>query len=158
VQDQATDQVLGIGPSSSDGGPTQMDGVKEAVVDVKDQTQGFLAKEFRTRVSDVSEQLGSAGKAISEASGKLREEGNTPAADITDRVASKLDAVAGYLETTEPSTLLRDLEEFGRKQTAVVVAGGLLLGLVGSRFLKASSMRRQRANEEWGGPSAPSLP
>jgi hypothetical protein len=129
------------------------EGVKETIVDVKDQAQGFLAKEFRSRVADVSGQLGSAGKAVSEAAAKLREEGNGPAAEITDRVASKLEAVSGYLETTEPSTLLRDLEDFGRKQTAVMVVGGLLLGLAGSRFLKASSTRRQEMTDEWGGPA-----
>src|SRR5436853_7688014 len=138
------------------GSPT--DSVKETVVDVKDQAQGFLAKEFKSRVSEMSGQLGSAGKAVSEASMKLREEGNGPAAEITDRVASKLDAVSSYLETTEPSALLRDLEDFGRKQTAVVVVGGLLLGLAGSRFLKASSTRHQGMSDEWGRPAPYSGP
>jgi hypothetical protein len=129
-----------------------MEGVTDTVVDVKDQTKGFLAKETQKRAADIADQLGSAGKAVSEASTKLREEGNTQAAEITDRIASKMDSVANYLDRTEPDELLRDLEDFGRKQTAVLIAGGLLLGLAGSRFLKASSARRLGTPETWGGP------
>jgi len=129
-----------------------MEGMKDTVVDVKEQTKGFLAKEVQKRAADIGDQLGSAGKAVSEASVKLREEGNMQAAEITDRIASKMDSVADYLDRTGPDELLRDLEDFGRKQTAVLIAGGLLLGLAGSRFLKASSARRLGTPDMWGGP------
>ncbi|MEA2579973.1 MAG: hypothetical protein QOE83_865 [Actinomycetota bacterium] len=129
-----------------------MEGVKDTVVDVKEQTKGFLAKEVQKRAADMGDQLGSAGRAVSEASTKLREEGNTQAAEITDRLASKMDSVANYLDRIGPDELLRDLEDFGRKQSAMLIAGGLLLGLAGSRFLKASSARRMGSQDTWGGP------
>ena len=49
--------------------------------------------------------------------------------------------------------ILRDVEDFGRRQPLAVMFGGLAAGFVASRFLKASSTRRAQA-----GPSTSTVP
>ena len=49
---------------------------------------------------------------------------------------------ASYLSESDADRILGDIEDFGRRQPWVVIGGGIALGLVASRFLKASSSRR----------------
>ena len=50
--------------------------------------------------------------------------------------------VCRYLRESDADRILSDVEDFGRRQPWAVIAGGVALGLVASRFLKASSTRR----------------
>ena len=49
---------------------------------------------------------------------------------------------------TDADRILGDIEDFGRRQPWAVIAGGVALGLVASRFLKASSTRRYEQRYE----------
>jgi hypothetical protein len=51
-------------------------------------------------------------------------------------------SLGSYLERSDGDTILRDVEDFGRRQPWAVIAGGVVLGFAASRFLKASSSRR----------------
>jgi hypothetical protein len=57
------------------------------------------------------------------------------------------------LREKDSDALLADVEDFARRQPWAVGAGALVLGFVGSRFLKASSGRRY--SERYGQASAP---
>jgi hypothetical protein len=46
------------------------------------------------------------------------------------------------LKDADSNKMLRDLEDFGRRQPAALAAGGVVLGLLAARFLKASSAQR----------------
>jgi hypothetical protein len=50
--------------------------------------------------------------------------------------------VGDYLKGASGDRILRDVEDFARRQPMLVAAAGLALGFAASRFLKASSSRR----------------
>ena len=52
-----------------------------------------------------------------------------------------------YLKGASGDRLLRDVEDFARRQPWLVAAGGLALGFAASRFLKASSSRRYQSGD-----------
>jgi hypothetical protein len=80
-------------------------------------------------------------------SDELREQGKDGPAKLADQAAERAEKVSRYLRDSDADRILGDVEDFGRKQPWAVIAGGVALGLVASRFLKASSGRRyeQRA-------------
>ena len=51
-------------------------------------------------------------------------------------------AIAALDEDQRLVVILRDVEDFGRRQPWVVAAAGLALGVAAARFVKASSRRR----------------
>ena len=50
--------------------------------------------------------------------------------------------MSDYLKGASGDRILRDVEDFARRQPMLVAAGALALGFAASRFLKASSSRR----------------
>jgi hypothetical protein len=145
--------------------PSSVGEVKDRVVqqagektsEVKEQARAKLRDQLQERSTDMGRQLSSVGGAVNEAAQKLRDDGNTSAADLTERAGEKVSQLATYLEHADGDRMLRDLEDLGRRQPMVAVAGGLVVGFVASRFLKASSSRRYRdagdQAESWGGPT-----
>ena len=145
-----------------EGAPSSIGEVKDRAVqqagektsEIREQARTKLRDQLQERSTDVGRQLSSVGGAVNEAAQKLRGDGNTSAADLTERAGEKVSQVATYLEQADGDRVLRDLEEFGRRQPMLAAVGGLAVGFVASRFLKASAARRYQGVESdpWGGP------
>jgi hypothetical protein len=90
------------------------------------------------RVSGVAQDVRSVGE-------ELRRQGKDQPAKLADQAAERAEKVGHYLTRADGDTILRDVEDFGRRQPWAVIAGGLALGFAASRFLKASSSRRYQA-------------
>jgi len=73
---------------------------------------------------------------------ELRRQGKDQPAKLAEQAAERVESLGGYLQRSDGDTILRDIEDFGRRQPWAVIAGGLALGFAASRFLKASSSRR----------------
>ena len=83
----------------------------------------------------------------------LRAEGKDKPAEIADKAAARVADLGDYLKRSDGDAILRDVERFGRERPWAVMAGGVVLGIAASRFLKASSSRRYHEQE-----SSASLP
>src|SRR5205823_481876 len=125
------------------------DKVIERAQEAKIQARGRVREEVERRSGELGEQISSIGSALQEASRSLREQGNAQAADLSDKAAERLRSFGNYIASADADSLLDDVESFSRRQPKTVAAGGLALGFVASRFLKASSSRRREQN--WGG-------
>src|SRR6185503_12766698 len=72
----------------------------------------------------------------------LNNEGNGPiarfAAQYGDKAANGLDRFARYLREQDPKQLLNDVQNFGRRQPALLIGGAFLLGFAGARIIKSS--------------------
>ena len=108
------------------------------------------AGEAKNRVRDqVDQRSTEAGKRAQTTAGdirgvgeELRKQGKDQPAKLADQVADRAERVGGYLERSDGDTILRDVEDFGRRQPWALVLGGVALGIVASRLLKASSEGR----------------
>jgi hypothetical protein len=112
---------------------------------VASQVQDRLRGQLNQRSSQVAGQINEQASDLRSVGDSLREQGKQGPAKAADRMAEYAEKVGGYLSETDPDGLLRDAENFGRRQPAALAAGGLLLGFAASRFLKASSSRRHSA-------------
>lgn len=126
---------------------------KERVEEVKDQAQekmqeasGQAKDRMREQVDQRSTQAGervaSAAQDARSVGEELRRQGKDQPARIADQAADRAERLGSYLQESDADRILRDVEDLGRKQPWALVAGGLALGFVASRFLKASSQRR----------------
>jgi len=120
------------------------------------QAQAKLREQLDQRSSQVAGQINEQASDLRSVSEALREQGKDGPAKAADRLAGYAEKVGGYLRDRDSEALLADAEDFGRRQPAAVAAGGLLLGLVASRFLKASSS--QRYSSRSAGQLSPSRP
>ena len=129
----------------------------EAVQEVAGQAQekaGQAADQARTKVREqvdqrstqIGEQISSnAGDARSVAD-ELRKQGKDGPARLADQAADRAEKVGNWLTEADGDRILRDVEDFGRRNPWAAAVGGLAIGFMASRLLKASSSRRYQSS------------
>jgi hypothetical protein len=149
-----------FGTEESTGSTTDQvkDQVREQAAVAQDKARGALGQ-ARGRLSDQADQRSTqAGERISGTAAdvrtiaeELRRQGKDAPANLAEQVAGQAERVGDYLKGASGDRLLRDAEDFARRQPLLVAAGGLVLGFAASRFLKASSSRRYQSGDGAGG-------
>lgn len=119
---------------------------RERAVQAKEEGRNLVRAQVEERSSQAGQQLHSTAQDLRKVASTLREQGNDAPARIAEQVADKGEQLAGYLRTSDGERLLRDMEQFARRQPWAVVAGGLFVGFAASRLLKSSSVQRYNSN------------
>jgi hypothetical protein len=115
--------------------------VQEAGREIGKRAKDRVRQEIDRRSTDAGSQVRSVADGFRQAGEDLRKEGNPSIANVADTAADRIDGVASYLTESDADRLLRDLDALSRRQPLLVIAGAFVLGVVGARFLKASSPR-----------------
>jgi vacuolar-type H+-ATPase subunit H len=118
---------------------------KETAGQATEKARKSLQDQIDRRSTEAGEQVGSTAQDIRSVAEQLRTQDKEKPAQLAEQAADRVERVGDYLRDSDADRLLRDIEDFGRRQPWAVVAGGLALGFVASRFLKASSSRRYEA-------------
>ncbi|MBN1527823.1 MAG: hypothetical protein JW895_02110 [Thermoleophilaceae bacterium] len=146
-------------PQSETGGQDTKEQAKEQVQEkaqqVADRAQegmGQAREQVRRQVDERSTQAGqqvrsAAGDARSVAE-QLRSQGRDQPARVAEQAADRAERLGGYLERASGEDILRDVEDYARRNPWAVVAGGVALGFTLSRMLKASSGERYRQGSQ----------
>lgn len=120
--------------------------VQETVGDKAREVAGTAQDRVReqadTRSTQVGSTMSSVARAMRQAADELRGEGQHAPANAVHGVADRTDRLGGYLTDASGDQLLHDLEDLGRRQPWLVIAGGFMAGLAAARFLRASSSDR----------------
>jgi hypothetical protein len=106
------------------------------------QARGRLSEQVDQRSTQAGERVAGTASDVRSIAEELRNQGKDTPANLAEQVASQADRVGDYLKGASGDRLLRDVEDFARRQPMLVAAAGLALGFAASRFLKASSSRR----------------
>ena len=126
------------------------------------QAQEKLREQLNERSSQAAARITEQASDMRSVSEALHDQGKHGPARAADRIAGYAESVGGYLRDKDSDQLLTDMEDFGRRQPWAIAAGGLTLGFIASRFLKASSSRRYQTRtarsqpEQMNQPSSPS--
>ncbi len=131
----------GNGPASGEQHSTA-DQAKEKAREQAQQAKGALRSQVDQRSTEAGEKVGGLASDVRSVGDQLREQGKDQPAKLADQAADRAERLGSYLRDSDADRILGDLEDFGRRQPWAIVAGGIALGLVTSRFLKASSSRR----------------
>ena len=152
---QTYSTTTGNGPASASGA-SATDQAKEKAHGAAGQAKGAMRSQVDQRSTEAGQRVGGLASDVRSVSEQLREQGKDQPAKIADQAADRAERLGNYLTENDADRILGDIEDFGRRQPWVVIGGGVVLGLVASRFLKASSSRRYE--ERWEQRSSGQLP
>jgi hypothetical protein len=132
--------------SQTGNGPGTAEQAKEKAKEQAQQAAGQAKSTLRTQVdqrsTEAGERVGGFASDARSVGEQLRRQGKDQPAKLAEQAADRAERFGDYLKTSDADRILRDVEDFGRRQPLAVIAGGIAIGLIASRFLKASSTRR----------------
>jgi hypothetical protein len=115
---------------------------QEKAQEAKGKARDRVRTEVDTRSTQAGEQAESVAQDVRSVGEHLRSQGKDKPAELADKAAEQVAQVGDYLRRSDGDAILRDAERLGRDKPWALMAGGIALGIVASRFLKASSSRR----------------
>jgi ElaB/YqjD/DUF883 family membrane-anchored ribosome-binding protein len=133
--------------SSSDGSGEQ---IQEKARDAAGQAQDTVRKQVEQQTKKAAEEISGTADDLRSVGEELRKQGKDRPAKLADRAAEQTEKVGSYLSGTGPDQMLHDAEDFGRERPWALLGGGLVLGAVAARFLKASSRGRYQERSRAG--------
>jgi hypothetical protein len=111
------------------------------------EAQNRVREQMDQRSTDAGRRVQATAGDIRGVGDELRKQGKEQPAKVADQVAERAERVGSYLERADGDTILRDVEDFGRRQPWALMLGGVALGFAASRVLKASSQGRHRQSQ-----------
>src|SRR3954452_10754012 len=105
-----------------------------------------LKEQVDQRSTQAGQQVSTVADDVRSVAGELRNQGKDKPAQYAEQAAERVQSLGQWLERSDGDQILRDVEGFARRNPWAVAAGGLVLGLAASRFLKASSGERYHAS------------
>jgi hypothetical protein len=115
---------------------------KQTTSEVVSQVQQQASSQLTQQKDTIASQLSSVVNAVRRFDETLTNEGNGPiarfAGQYSQKAADGLDRFAQYLREQDPKRLFNDVQDFGRRQPALMIGGAFLLGFAGARIIKSS--------------------
>lgn len=116
------------------------------------KAQEGVREQIDERSTQAGERVTGAAQDLRSVGEELRKQGKDTPAKFADRAAEQTERVGSYLKDNGPDRMLEDIEDFGRQRPWAVLAGGLVVGVLAARFLKASSGSRYQQRSRNGQP------
>jgi hypothetical protein len=117
---------------------TAQHGIEKA----KESAGSMLTRQLDERTTIVGERASSFVEAARRVSEELRRQGDEGTAQVTEQAAERTERFAQYLRDADGEAFLKDVESFARRRPLLAAAGGFMIGLAASRFIKASAERQ----------------
>jgi hypothetical protein len=136
-------------PSTTDQAKDQAkEKAQQAAGQAKQKAGSQLRSQVDQRSTDAGHRVDGFASDVRTVGESLRDQGKDHPAKLAEQAADGAERVGSYLKESDADRILGDVEDFGRRQPWAVIAGGVVLGLVAARFLKASASDRyqQRTN------------
>jgi hypothetical protein len=130
------------GTTTANGPSSTTEQAKEKAQETAQQAKRGVRDQVDQRSTEAGERVGSMAQDVRSVADELRSQGKDQPAKLAEQAARRAESLGDYLQRSDGDTILRDVEDFGRRQPWAVIAGGVVLGFAASRFLKASSSRR----------------
>jgi hypothetical protein len=116
--------------------------VQQAAGQAKQQARSKAREQMDRRSTEAGQRVRSQASDIRSVAEQLRQQGKDQPAKVADQAADRIERAGSWLEQADADRMLRDIEDFARRQPWAVALGGAALGFAAARFLKASSSDR----------------
>ena len=120
--------------------------VQQKAQEVKGQAGSRVRQEVDNRSKQAGSQLQFTADAMRRTGEQLQQEGKEGPAKVTHLVAERAERLGNYMTEVNADQMLRDVENFARRQPWLLALGGATFGFLASRFVKASSSRRYESS------------
>ena len=143
---EASTSTGGNAPNQQTGNQNQdqdlLQHAKQAGGEIVNQVQQQAGTQIERGKETAAEQLSQVVNAVRQFGQTLSGEANGPiaryAAEYGDKAANSLERFSNYIREQDARRLLNDVQNFGRRQPALLLGGAFLLGLAGARLIKSS--------------------
>jgi len=98
---------------------------------------------FKGQRNAAASEIGGMAEALHRTAQQLNEREQSTTASYVDRAAGALDRMVDTLREGDLRSMMRQTENFARRNPGVFFGGSVLVGLMLSRFLKSSAERRE---------------
>jgi hypothetical protein len=142
TQEHVMSTQISDSPSESSTTDQAREKAQEAAGQAKAKARDQLRSQVDQRSTDAGDRVGGLASDVRAVGESLREQGKDQPAKLAEQAADRAERLGSYLRESDADRILGDVEDFGRRQPWAVIAGGVALGFVASRFLKASSVDR----------------
>jgi len=142
VADQARDKAGEAKSQVQDQAQQVAAQAQEKAQQATGQAKSTVKSQIDTRSTQAGQQVKSQASDLRTVGEELRKQGKDTPAKLADQVAERTERIGDYLHNSNADRILHDVENMARRQPTVVALGGLALGFLASRFLKASSTQR----------------
>ena len=137
----ATDEQSGADSSSVEDAKQQ---AKQQAKQTAGQARVKLREQVDERTTQAGDRVGTAAGDVRTVAEQLRRQGKDKPAQYAEQAAERAERLGSYLKESDGDTILSDVEDFARSKPWAVAVGGLVVGFMASRLLKASSTERYR--------------
>jgi hypothetical protein len=115
---------------------------QETASEVQQKAGATIRGQLDQRSNQAGEQARSIASAMRRSAQELRDQGKDGPAGLVEQLCQKVDQAGTYLSSSDSDKLLRDVEDFARRQPGMVAGGAAALGFLAARFMGASGRRR----------------
>lgn len=142
--------TTGMGADTSrglNGGSGQGQRLQDAAGGLVDQATRTAEAQASTTMTKVGETLDQVASAIREAGSGLRES-QPEIAGFVDTAAERVSGASSYLRDHDAGEAIEAAQRTAREQPALVIGGGLALGLILGRILRGGASAAQQSGSE----------
>jgi ElaB/YqjD/DUF883 family membrane-anchored ribosome-binding protein len=107
-----------------------------------DRVRQGATSQLGTQKNKATDSIGTVAQAVKQASQQLRTQQHDTIANYIDQAASQLEQFSARLREKDVGELVRDAQQFARRNPAVFIGSAFAIGLLGARFLKSSRDRQ----------------
>ena len=146
VAQSASSTAQGVAQNASASAQQVAQGANQVVGQVQQGAGHLAAQVQQTTQAQLAAQkvqaagaLGGIAQTVRQVGDQMRQSGQAPLAQYADGAAHQIEQTSHYLNNSSVEQLVGDLERFARRQPAIFIAGGLLVGLAAARFLRSTT-------------------
>lgn len=107
-----------------------------------DKVRQGAATQLGTQKDRATDGIGSVAQAVRQTTQHLRDSQHDVIAGYVDQAATQLERFSNTLRQKDVGELMRDAQQFARRQPAVFIGSAFAIGLIGARFLKSSREKK----------------
>ena len=111
-------------------------------IGLMDKVRQGATSQLSTQKNKATDSIGTVAQAVRQASQQLRTQQHDGIANYIDQAANQLEQFSARLRDKDLGELVRDAQQFARRQPAVFIGSAFAIGLLGARFLKSSRDRQ----------------
>jgi hypothetical protein len=142
---EASTSTAGVSTNQQTGGQNQdlLQHAKQAGGEIVSQVQQQASTQIDRGKETATNELSQVVNAVKQLGQTLSSgEANGPiarfAAQYSDKAANSLERMTNYIREQDAQRLLNDVQNFGRRQPALLLGGAFLLGFAGARLIRSS--------------------
>jgi len=143
------DRDPAMGTGAMDGGTQQGQQLQGAATDLINQATRTAEAQASTTMTRMGETLHAVAEALRDAGEGLRDQ-QPNIAGFADTAAQQVESSASYLREHDAGEAMRQVQDFARRQPALVIGGGLAAGLILGRLLRSGTSGSGGSGQSWG--------